>query len=230
MTPSYALKKGVRYRYYVSCVLAQGRKDEAGSISRIAAAEIEPLVLDAVAPLAPEGQEQNESQVEIANLIERVVASNKSVEIRLAREATPAGPSSGAISVSWSPKPFRRKREILQPAHGAVSATRSIRIEARTKLLDAIAKGRRWLEETTDDPKVSAQSIAIREGLHERSARSIISLAFLAPDIVKAAVDGTLPRGFGVSRLIDLPVLWTEQRRSLGLAEPVQAGRREEDT
>jgi hypothetical protein len=46
----------------------------------------------------------------------------------------------------------------------------------------------------------------------------ILSLAFLAPDIVKAAVGGTLPRGFGVSRLTDLPANWKEQRRTLGLA------------
>jgi site-specific DNA recombinase len=46
----------------------------------------------------------------------------------------------------------------------------------------------------------------------------ILSLAFLAPDIVKAAAIGTLPRGFGVSRLIDLPVSWKEQRLTLGLA------------
>jgi site-specific DNA recombinase len=44
-----------------------------------------------------------------------------------------------------------------------------------------------------------------------------LSLAFLAPDIVKAAVDGTLPRGFGVSRLMDLPAGWAAQRRALGL-------------
>ena len=52
MTPSYAIKKGVRYRYYVSCVLAQGRKDEAGSVSRVAASEIETIVMDALATLA----------------------------------------------------------------------------------------------------------------------------------------------------------------------------------
>jgi hypothetical protein len=45
-----------------------------------------------------------------------------------------------------------------------------------------------------------------------------LSLAFLAPDVVKAAADGTLPRGFGVSRLTDLPADWTKQRRALGLA------------
>ncbi len=37
MTPSYAIKKGVRYRYYVSSVLNQGRREEAGSVARVAA-------------------------------------------------------------------------------------------------------------------------------------------------------------------------------------------------
>ena len=46
------------------------------------------------------------------------------------------------------------------------------------------------------------------------------SLAFLAPDIVQAAVDAILPRGFGVSRLSDMPACWAEQRKLLGLAAP----------
>jgi hypothetical protein len=44
-----------------------------------------------------------------------------------------------------------------------------------------------------------------------------LSLAFLAPDIVEAAADGILPRGFGLSRLTDLPLSWAEQRHKLGL-------------
>jgi site-specific DNA recombinase len=33
-----------------------------------------------------------------------------------------------------------------------------------------------------------------------------LSLAFLAPEIVKAAVVGRLPRGFGLKHLVDLPM------------------------
>jgi hypothetical protein len=44
-----------------------------------------------------------------------------------------------------------------------------------------------------------------------------LSLAFLAPDIVKAAVEGRLPRGFGLTRLIDLPIVWSDQWEVLGL-------------
>ncbi|HEY8137335.1 MAG TPA: recombinase family protein [Methylocystis sp.] len=45
MSPSHAVKKGARYRYYVSSPIAQGRKDEAGSIARVPAEPIEQLVL-----------------------------------------------------------------------------------------------------------------------------------------------------------------------------------------
>ena len=48
MSPSHANKKGVRYRYYVSQAVLQNRKDEAGSIARVAAPDIEELVIAAV--------------------------------------------------------------------------------------------------------------------------------------------------------------------------------------
>jgi site-specific DNA recombinase len=47
-----------------------------------------------------------------------------------------------------------------------------------------------------------------------------LSLAFLAPEIVKAAVEGRLPRGFGLKRLVGLPMVWSEQWRTLGLQAP----------
>jgi site-specific DNA recombinase len=45
-----------------------------------------------------------------------------------------------------------------------------------------------------------------------------ISLAFLAPSLVKAAVDGRLPRGIGVAHLFDAPVAWSRQQQMVELA------------
>jgi hypothetical protein len=42
MTPSSAKKDAVRYRYYVSAVLTQGRKREAGSIAHVSARRLKP--------------------------------------------------------------------------------------------------------------------------------------------------------------------------------------------
>ncbi len=44
-----------------------------------------------------------------------------------------------------------------------------------------------------------------------------ISLAFLAPNLVKAAVEGRLPRGIGIERLRDPPTEWSQQFEALGL-------------
>lgn len=48
----------------------------------------------------------------------------------------------------------------------------------------------------------------------------MVSLAFVAPDIIEAAVRGSLPRGIGLTRLMDLPPLWADQRQALGAAAP----------
>src|SRR6266436_1342528 len=42
--------------------------------------------------------------------------------------------------------------------------------------------------------------------------------AFLAPHLVKAAVEGRLPRGIGVTRLRDAPAEWSRQYAMLGLS------------
>jgi hypothetical protein len=52
-----------------------------------------------------------------------------------------------------------------------------------------------------------------------------LSLAFLAPNLVKAALDGKLPRGFDTTRLVDLPMLWPEQWLALGLERPICTAR-----
>jgi site-specific DNA recombinase len=50
-----------------------------------------------------------------------------------------------------------------------------------------------------------------------------LSLAFIAPDIVKAAIEGRLPQGYGLKRLVDLPIVGPDQWRALGLEAPAHA-------
>jgi site-specific DNA recombinase len=48
MTPSFTLKNGVRYRFYVSSALLKGRKAEAGSVPRVSAPDIESAVFKGI--------------------------------------------------------------------------------------------------------------------------------------------------------------------------------------
>jgi hypothetical protein len=76
----------------------------------------------------------------------------------------------------------------------------------------------RWLDELTSSPNLNIKSLAARESKTERWIRRTVSLAFLCPALVKAAIDGRLPRGFGVKRLMDLPMAWPDQWSALGLS------------
>ena len=56
---------------------------------------------------------------------------------------------------------------------------------ALTDVLLEIVRGRRWLNELVDDARASGESIAKRERCSVRQVNMTISLAFLAPDLVK---------------------------------------------
>jgi site-specific DNA recombinase len=94
---------------------------------------------------------------------------------------------------------------------------RPIRSESRALLVALIARARRWLDELITDPAANTKSIADREGCSVRGVNMTISLAFLAPDLVKAAIDGRLPHGMAVVRLSDMPAEWSGQHMMLGL-------------
>jgi hypothetical protein len=57
-------------------------------------------------------------------------------------------------------------------------------------------------------------------GNPEKSNRSTEVFAYLAPNLVQAAVDGCLPRGVGIANLRDAPTEWSRQYARLGLAFP----------
>jgi len=45
-----------------------------------------------------------------------------------------------------------------------------------------------------------------------------VSMAFLAPPLVKAAIEGRLPRGIGIAELRDAPAEWSKQYEHVGLS------------
>jgi site-specific DNA recombinase len=74
----------------------------------------------------------------------------------------------------------------------------------------------KWHNELLEVGAPDIEVIAARERCSVRKINMTISLAFLAPDLVKAAIHGRLPRGIGIARLCDLPIEWSKQYRALG--------------
>src|SRR5579863_10089302 len=126
----------------------------------------------------------------------------------------------------WAPTTARRGRRSASPdavtEGDSLSATRPMRTEARALVIDALRDAHHWLVELTTSPHLTIESLAAREGKTERWIRRTISVAFLCPALVKAAIDGRLPRGFGVKRLMDLPMVWPDQWSALALRAPAE--------
>jgi hypothetical protein len=57
-------------------------------------------------------------------------------------------------------------------------------------LIEDLRDAHRWLDELLCDSRLTLESLASREGKTVRSIRMTVSLAFLAPEIVKGAVEG----------------------------------------
>ena len=218
MSPSHAVKKGVRYRYYVSSPIAQGRKDEAGSIARVPAEPIEQRVLSKLRRAGGDRRQTALSERDfIARGLDRLVVRADHIEIRRNNETADA--ESDVTLVDWRKPSSTRRRDIILPATSD-GPIRPIRVDEQARLLRAIALARRWLDELVAGTIADVSGLARREQRTERSIRMTLSLAFLDPAIIKAAVDGRLPRGHGVSRLVDLPTAFADQWSALGLVRP----------
>ena len=206
MSPTHARKHRVKYRYYLSSALLNGMTDRAGSVRRVPADEIEKLVTKSVRE-----QFKLEQSIDDRTLIDthvsRVQIRSKVIVVHLAESQKTKTNSQRAASgkilhIPWHKAPSKRCREILVPEGVQPRQVRPIRAENRATLVASIARGRRWLNELTTDAKATAESIAKREGCSARKVNMTVSLAFLAPNLVRAAIEGRLPHGMGVTRLV----------------------------
>jgi site-specific DNA recombinase len=218
MSPSHARKGNTKYRYYLSSALFNGATDRAGSVRRVPATEIEALVIKSVREhLKPAQPIDDQSLVETHVLRIEVQSNQLIIHLAQYERSDRKVSSENSLRIAWRKAPTTRRREILLPEGMPPQHARPIRSETRATLVAAIARGRRWLDELATNVTATTERIAKREGCSVRKVNMTISLAFLAPDLVKAAIDGRLPRGMGVARLADLPAEWSKQHQMLGL-------------
>jgi hypothetical protein len=153
--------------------------------------------------------------------VERITIRCTTLEIQLA-EGMAEDSSDRILVIPWTPPAPYRRREIIQGEGRRSAAVRPMRAEARALLIDALRDAYCWQDELIRDPSSTIESIAAREKKTEHSIRMTLSLAFLSPALVKAAIEGRLSRGFGVKRLMDLPMSWSDQWPVLDLKAPAQ--------
>ena len=87
------------------------------------------------------------------------------------------------------------------------------------ELINLIADARRWAGELLEGKSGTIRQIDEREELRSGSVSRVLPLAWLAPDISTAILDGRQPAHLTAKRLCslpDLPLDWSEQRKILG--------------
>jgi site-specific DNA recombinase len=193
MGPSFSSKNGVHYRFYVSTAL-RGRRHTAGSVTRISAPEIEGLVEAALSEKLQLPVDKILAQVETITV--------SSGRIRLA--LNPARGKQRSIDIPWTPKP-KGSAEVNTPST----------IKVDEKLIKSILRSHVWLADLSSGRQTSIEALAAQANLHPKVIRQELRLAFLPPDLTKAALEGEaaielkqIPK--------TLPLSWQEQHRSIG--------------
>lgn len=113
MSPSHARKVGIKYRYYLSSALLNGLADRAGSVPRVAAEEIERLVIKSLREHLGLEQ-QTDDRATINEHVSRVEIRSDEIIVHLA-QAEESNASSQpiasckALRIPWQKTPSKRR-------------------------------------------------------------------------------------------------------------------------
>jgi hypothetical protein len=121
---------------------------------------------------------------DLAQLVSGIIVHRERLIIRLKSDNnTDDGsdsPDDMSLSIPWQKPPSRRSRQILLPHNASRSDVRPAQFERRSRLVSAIARGRRWLDDVVSGRATTIAELCDREKCSVRQANMTISLAFLA--------------------------------------------------
>jgi DNA invertase Pin-like site-specific DNA recombinase len=203
MSPSYSTKSGVRYRFYVSTALLRGRKSEAGSLSRMSAIELEASVLRAVRDNRHEDDQLSNAEL-IETCVERVTVSKRRIVVTMRQLSAD---DAQELIIPWALRPTNTASI---EHHGAENR------KPDPKLVHALARARARMQNLIDGRFASLEALAQSESAHPKMLGQELRLAFLAPDLVEAILNGDQAPGLTLTKMMPtLPLSWMEQRRAL---------------
>ena len=206
MSPSFSSKNGVRYRFYVSSALLRGRKAAAGSVSRIAAAEIEDAVLAALEEDRKGKFGPNSCDVDS---VERVVLDHKELHIRISPDASDPDGEAKEIRIARSTE--ERAASTRLEGNIGPEGTRN------ESLIQSIVRAHAWLRCLQNGTYDSIEELAEANVIHSKVVRLALRLAFLSPDLTSSILEGNQPVTLSLARIPKLvPLRWTEHRRFFG--------------
>lgn len=224
MSPVATSQGDRTYRYYVSTDVQRGEPRAGKGRHRVVAHAIETAVVEALREVTGD---QQADWLDLRSLVASIMLIDDSVRLMF-------GPG-------LESRVSRRSRQKLVETSDGLMLTLSLNLTRRG--------GRSWMTASTDAPAnrrridkvlvaglrrahrelrqagvdVMLQKPAWREmsGINDPYIRKLVRLAFLAPDIQQAIMDGQQPVGLTlqVLRESDIPSSWDAQRRTLGFTQ-----------
>jgi DNA invertase Pin-like site-specific DNA recombinase len=209
MTPNHACKRGRRYRYYASRIDPKSSK---APHWRVPAADLESVVLAQLRKLIGQidASGAHEQRRLVAEYVERVEVHADKTEIRFMSDV-PEADRNAVVTASL----VRRGKEVRLAVAPDVTNTAN-RDPALIKLLVKAHISREALTSANDK---SISELAEEQGYTRDYFGVLLRIAFLAPDIVTAILDGRQPAQLNRQRLArttNLPIEWRAQREMLG--------------
>jgi site-specific DNA recombinase len=204
MSPSFTVKNGVRYRFYVSRALLQGRKTQAGSIARIPAQLVEDIVVSAMRErLAADAQTpaDNDFKRHVIDSVSEVVICPNKITIGLQPD------NAEVLEIPWQ-APIKNNV-------GTTSAPTDI-AQTDPKLLQAIVRANAWLRDLRSGKFDSVEGLAAFVKLHPKVVRQELRYAFMAPTINNHLLSDDQPPELILARIPKrLPLAWSGQYGAL---------------
>ena len=203
MSPSYSVKNGVRYPFYISSALLRGRKGQAGTLPRVSATEIEAAVLMAVRAHTDEQQGAGLTPRELIELkVARIVVSKQRISVST---RDPNGAQADPIEIPWNGQGDRPCAPIDGDNQGGGAGSPD------PALVQALVRAHVWLKQLSDETYSSIEELAAAAKIHPKVVRNRIRLAYLSPNLTRAILHGDNH----VSTLAELnstvPLGWHEQ-------------------
>jgi hypothetical protein len=208
MSPSFTVKRGARYSFYVSSAILKGRKFDAGSVPRVSGADLDAAVLKALRHRIDVADD--ESAPTPRNIVDqnvsRIMVGSKAVTITLNSKADNIRP---VIELLWS-IPTRQERPRIEISSEATTPA------PNPKLIQTIVRAHAWARLLMDGTHKTIESLARSAGVDPKVVRYSIRMAFLAPDITKAILEGDQITGIRFKDFTrTLPLSWAEQRQEM---------------
>ncbi len=240
MSPAIAYGKlGRKYRYYVSRPLQVGAGDalDRDAVRRVAAGAIEALVADGLRSVGIVPSDAGWAV--LRPIIQRIRIGREEVTISLhgrdvgsAAIAQIRGRLSEGRRLVEIPGKDRRL-ELLIPGRAVFRGGRTWiaspdggsatpRAAPDRTLIQGLKRAHAACLETGSSPLGKAEANRGARGIEDSYKRALAPLAYLAPDIQSALIDGRQPAGLTLERIqnMTLPIAWDDQRRQLGFAWP----------